>query len=461
MNGILYEENKNNLCIYEGCKSMAIYDLIDNYHTRCEEHKLDDKVYKNTLLYIEKSKKKFIDKFNYKFFVYTKNKEKVILICKEHNEKIETRFDTHYTGNGSCKLCADKIRLANLTNKYNQKTQEKFINDCIIEHEDRYDYSEVNYRGDKEKIIIICRYHGKFTQSAGSHLAGHGCRICQVELFKKTRTWTNEDFIKEAKKKHSNKYDYSEVNYRKSTEDVIIICSIHGKFKQIANNHIRGKGCRKCADEEISIRMTKSQEEFIKESIELHNNYYDYSKVEYANSHIKVKIFCHNHGLFEQCPSEHLSGRGCPFCKNKSEGLLKDFLENYYSIITQYKKDWCKNIRYLPYDFCIEELKIIIELDGTQHFNQVSNWSSPEIIQERDKYKMKCANENGFSLIRIVQEDVWDNKYDWKKELLENIEKIKHEGKVLKFFYFFYKKGVIEFFDRHTHNKYFLYFYKK
>ena len=45
-------------------------------------------------------------------------------------------------------------------------------------------------------------------------------------------------------------------------------------------------------------------------------------------------------------------------------------------------------------------------------------------------YKMKCANENGYSMIRIVQEDVFKDKYDWLQELLENINKIVLEKKV-------------------------------
>ena len=102
-----------------------------------------------------------------------------------------------------------------------------------------------------------------------------------------------------------------------------------------------------------------------------------------------------------------------------------------YKIIRQLKKNWCKNNntnKYLPFDFCIEEYKIIIELDGIQHFEQVSNWSSPEEQLKNDKYKEQCANENGHSIIRILQEDVFNDKYDWKNELINNIEKIKTDN---------------------------------
>ncbi len=48
-------------------------------------------------------------------------------------------------------------------------------------------------------------------------------------------------------------------------------------------------------------------------------------------------------------------------------------------------------------------------------------------IHENDIYKMKCANENRFSVIRIFQPDVWNDSYDWLTELRENIEKIRVE----------------------------------
>ena len=43
---------------------------------------------------------------------------------------------------------------------------------------------------------------------------------------------------------------------------------------------------------------------------------------------------------------------------------------------------------------------------------------------------MKCANDNGFSIIRIIQEDVIKNKYDWLNEIISNIEKITNENEV-------------------------------
>ena len=43
---------------------------------------------------------------------------------------------------------------------------------------------------------------------------------------------------------------------------------------------------------------------------------------------------------------------------------------------------------------------------------------------------MKCANDNGFSVIRILQDNVWKNKYNWLSELNENIENVTSGNRV-------------------------------
>ncbi len=118
-------------------------------------------------------------------------------------------------------------------------------------------------------------------------------------------------------------------------------------------------------------------------------------------------------------------GYWCSICINKTEKILYDYLVKFYpTLIHQYKPNWSKNIetdRFLPYDLAIEDYNLIIELDGRQHFKQVSNWQTPEETQIRDIYKMQTAMENGYSVIRLLQEDVYRNKNNWDTELLKHI----------------------------------------
>ena len=134
---------------------------------------------------------------------------------------------------------------------------------------------------------------------------------------------------------------------------------------------------------------------------------------------------------FTKIISDVTNGVGCPYCYNKTELKLYQKLQSIYpSLIRQAKFEWCKNIHHLPFDFVIEERKIIIEVDGPQHFKQVSNWKSPEATHICDLMKLKYANENGYSIIRILQYDILKDKYDWLAELIQNIEMITAANKI-------------------------------
>ena len=140
-------------------------------------------------------------------------------------------------------------------------------------------------------------------------------------------------------------------------------------------------------------------------------------------SHTKIIFICENGHKFPMSPGHITCGKcWCPFCENKTEGKLYDwFNNNDYDVIYQQTFDWCKNINVLPFDFCIEEYKLIIELDGRQHFEQVQNWDDPKITRENDIYKMKKAIKHGYTIIRLLQNDVWHDKNNWETKLEEHL----------------------------------------
>lgn len=148
----------------------------------------------------------------------------------------------------------------------------------------------------------------------------------------------------------------------------------------------------------------------------------------FKSSGKKYFFICKNNHTFE-CGLNSISQNiWCPLCKNKTEEKLFKILKvDYPDVKHQFRTDWCKNPitnKYLPFDFVLKNENIIIELDGAQHFKQVSNWTSPEEQYERDTYKMECANQNNYSVIRITQEDVYDDTFDWYTSLKESIQTI-------------------------------------
>ena len=190
----------------------------------------------------------------------------------------------------------------------------KFIERAKKVHGDKYDYSKVDYKSSKDCVTIICPIHGEFEQKAGYHLKSKGCPYCAGKI-------DTKEFIRRAREIHGDKYDYSKVIYTKSKEKVIIICPIHGEFEQMADNHLRGSGCPKCAGTE-----KKTTEQFIQEAIKIHGIRYDYSKVNYINANTKVCIICPEHGEFWQEPHSHLNGNGCGKCVGKGF-TTEEFIE--------------------------------------------------------------------------------------------------------------------------------------
>lgn len=77
----------------------------------------------------------------------------------------------------------------------------------------------------------------------------------------------------------------------------------------------------------------KTEEEFVTESKNIHDDFYTYDKVEYINTRTKVIITCPEHGDFKQTPSSHLSGSGCSECRksklsNRFRLKKEDVIEN-------------------------------------------------------------------------------------------------------------------------------------
>lgn len=67
--------------------------------------------------------------------------------------------------------------------------------------------------------------------------------------------------------------------------------------------------------------------DFIQCASKVHLHRYDYSKVLYVAATSKVTIICPDHGEFEQRPSNHCTGRGCPECGGNKPLTLDKFIE--------------------------------------------------------------------------------------------------------------------------------------
>ena len=317
-----------------------------------------------------------------------------------------------------------------------RKTKEDFINSAIIKHGDKYDYSKVEYVNNCTKVCIICPEHGEFWQTPSSHLQGNGCMKCSIKNKPQCNGVSKDDFISKANKIHNNKYDYSKVEYVNTMTDVCIICPEHGEFYQRPNNHLNGKGCRKCSNERHKFIQTSTTKEFIEKSNNIHNKKYDYSKVCYCNQFKKVCIICPKHGEFWQTPKSHLRGQGCPICKSSK-------IEDYVAKILSETQIEFERIKRFPewlglqsLDFYLPKYNIAIECQGGQHFFPVEGMGGEQRFKkqiERDKRKAMLCKNNGIRLFYYTNVIIDDYPYDVYTNIDKLIIKIKNEQEKTRF----------------------------
>lgn len=344
--------------------------------------------------FIQKAKLIHGDKYDYSLSEYRLSGEKIKIICKIHGLFLQTP-NNHLSGQ-NCDKCS--INLKSITLK--EKNKNEFIKKANMVHNKLFDYSLVNYKNSLTKIKIICKKHGIFEQIPSSHIQGSGCPKC----FHKNKN--RDNFIEVANKVHENKYDYSQSLFCTQTNKIKIICPNHGEFTQTISHHLSGSGCQKCAK-----KHKYSTDEFIEKAKTIHNNKYDYDLTEYINSKNKIKITCKIHGVFEQTPSDHLSGKGCIQCgqlsKSYGEEKVKKFLKELkVNFISQHKFYDClnkKRNRSLLFDFYLPKQNMCIEYNGEQHYRPVVHFGGIEKFKNQksnDLIKKEYCEKN--SIIFIV-----------------------------------------------------------
>jgi very-short-patch-repair endonuclease len=150
--------------------------------------------------WLEKVNKTYDNFYDYSKVKYKNTETHAEIICPKHGSFFQTPKNHIKSG---CPKC-----LYILTTK-------DFIEAAQKVHGNAYDYSKVNYKSRKDKIMIYCKIHKEyFNQNAGSHLLGCGCPLCVNKTETKLFNWLKTKFAnidKEAKFKwcknlNTNKY---------------------------------------------------------------------------------------------------------------------------------------------------------------------------------------------------------------------------------------------------------------
>lgn len=252
----------------------------------CPIHKEQEQFPENHIKYgcklcgIEKSKNKrkskniieeFIKthktKYDYSKVNYINSDTPVEIICSNHGSFWQSPYE-HKSGSG-CPKCAGK-----------NKTTFDFIKEARLIHNNKYDYSLVNYINAKTLIKIICPNHGVFKQTPNNHLNKHGCPICNESKGEKliSNILTKNNIIFEREKRFNDCKDKNTLPFDFYLPNYNIVIEHNGKQHYSPVDFGSGSS---------SLELIKKHDK-IKKDFCL-NNGIDYLEIHYSLSEEKVK----------------------------------------------------------------------------------------------------------------------------------------------------------------------------
>jgi len=280
------------------------------------------------------------------------------------------------------------------------KTQEKFeleVNEIFGE-----EYSVIGkYINNRTKIEIKHNICGKIYMSIPKDLLRNkgGCSYCS-----KGKEKTLEDFLKVLPD------DYEIIGEFKGYKKDLLIKhkTCNYVFKMEPSYISRGRRCPKCGG-----TKKKTNDEFIEHIKSLpEGDEYKFLE-EYINDRTKLEV-CHLscNNIYKVVPSHFIQGKRCPFCNNfrHSRGikLIENFLiENNIKFDFEKKfnnfKSQKKKGQFYRFDFYLPNFNLLIEFDGSQHFNLENNFSKHGNfnLRENDILKNNYSLKENLKLLRI------------------------------------------------------------
>lgn len=263
-----------------------------------------------------------------------------------------------------------------------RKTTESFVKESIEVWGDKYDYSLVEYTGALNKVKII--YDGiVFEQVATSHISGSSPEFR-----------LNKDlFLKKSIEKWGDKYDYSLVKY-KGYKSKVKIKFNNIIYEQTPHNHLL------YAPEKNVV--SKTTNDFINKSLEVHGDKYSYNKTIYTLSKNEVVITCPIHGDFSQVANSHIIGHGCKKCGDKYKNRKYNVRYTTKEFIEECKEIWGDKYDYSITKYVNMRTKIKVIYDGITY---------DQLPGSHLKYPVEGNLTQEIFLIKANRK--WGDKYDY------------------------------------------------
>jgi len=190
-----------------------------------------------------------------------------------------------------------------------ENKRKALISNIIAVHGNKFTFEETTYEPYQMKIAVACRTHGVFTIGIRQLLTGTGCPVCTKNARVKAEFEKARLLVKTRPGLHValNKLETGHF-------EIELTCKTHGHVKTWAGGFTPIWHCRKCGNKKIGNALRGSTDTFVEKAKEVHGDTYSYATVDYKGATTKVQIVCAEHGAFNQTPTNHLSGTGCPAC---------------------------------------------------------------------------------------------------------------------------------------------------
>ena len=394
------------ICPIHGEFKQSIYHHLRGGCNKCAVEFRNENQRDTQEKYIAKAKKIHGYKYDYSKVKYTNSQTKIKIICSIHGE-FTMKANNHSVQKQGCPACGRISAKENIKRKW-----EEVILRFKEKHKLKFIYHKETYNGWTEPMKIECSKHGEFFMKPHTHFyLNTGCPECGRHLAAESNRISWETLSKSFEMVHKGKYKYDKESYTYINKKMRINCSKHGWFLQTPSSHKGGSGCVMCANEEIGDRSRISFSDFISRAIIIHKNEYNYSKVEWVSQNDKVAIICKIHGQFYQAPRDHYRGSGCPKCSSsKGEKQIRNYcLDNYLDFEEQKTFEGLKSKSKLKCDFYFEELNLVIEYNGIQHYKPIEVFGGEKALKrgkELDKIKLEyCIKNNiNFEVIKYDED---------------------------------------------------------
>ena len=288
-------------------------------------------------------------------------------------------------------------------------TLNEFIDKCNIIHNDIFDYSLVEYKGQQHKIDIICKVHGVFNTLAGNHLRGSGCPLCANFIRNnKVRLDTNKFNARliERNKKYSPVVLIGEyINMKTKIE---VMCENNHKWFVNPQDILVGHGCMICLRDKD--RLYHTQQHISTEILSLLNNK-EWLYEQHIINRLTMEKISSNIGVTPKCVSSYMKKHDIVPHRFGNSQIERDLLIFLQSIISV--DIICNDrttINPLELDFYIPDFKLGIEINGIYWHSELNGRS-----KEYHSNKTTLCNDRGIQLIQI-----WDSEWLYKQDIVKS-----------------------------------------